>query len=273
MGYFSRFTKYLRTHWKDYWLIWALAVLTSAGLVITTILGYWQRWAWTGLETKSAWDWLELLIIPAVLAIGGYLFSRADRKSEREIAQDRVQEEALQRYLDRMQELILDKGLRRSKEDEEIREMRSVSRARTLTVLRSLDGNRKGELVRFLHEADLIGKAVREKWGEWRATEAIIDLSGANLRNANLREAILRGADLSDTNLSGADLFGANLLCADLSGANLKYAYMDCVNLTGAKGCTNEQLAQAEALVGATMPDGTKMTRETYEKFAKLWGQ
>ena len=58
-----------------------------------------------------------------------------------------------------MQELILDKGLRRSEKDAEIRD---VARARTLTVLRSLDGDRKGQVLRFLHEADLIGRSVRE---------------------------------------------------------------------------------------------------------------
>jgi hypothetical protein len=34
-------------------------------------------------------------------------------------------------------------------------------------------------------------------------------------------------------------------------------------------GCTNEQLAQAESLVGATMPDGTKMTKEAWEELKK----
>jgi hypothetical protein len=177
-------------------------------LVITTILGYWLRWAWTGLvgiqanpDTRLAWDWLELLIIPLVLALGALWFNNQSRRREleqelarrrseqklalqareseqelaqrerekdREIAEDRVREEALQRYLDRMQELILDKGLRRSKEDAEIREeMRDVARARTLAVLRSLDGNRKAQVARFLYEADLITrKVVREEQGE-----------------------------------------------------------------------------------------------------------
>ena len=99
------------------------------------ILGYWQRWTWTGLETKSAWDRLELLGIPLVLGAGAFWFNNQTRKSEQELAQHRVREEALQGYLDRMQELILEKGLRRSEKDAEIRD---VARARTLTVLRSL---------------------------------------------------------------------------------------------------------------------------------------
>ena len=53
------------------------------------------------------------------------------------------------------------------------------------------------------------------------------DLSGADLREANLSGADLSGADLREANLSGADLRradlrGANLSGANLSGANLK---------------------------------------------------
>jgi hypothetical protein len=135
-----------RPWWKDNRLAWALAALTLAGLLITTILGYWQRWAWTEL----LWRWLELLIIPVVLAAGAFWFNRQERRAQnvmetrrqeseqalareerendRYIAEDRAREEALQWYLDRMQELILDKGLRTSEEDAEIR---TVAWART----------------------------------------------------------------------------------------------------------------------------------------------
>jgi hypothetical protein len=58
--------------------------------------------------------------------------------------------------------LILDKGLRRSEKDAEIR---TVARARTLAVLRGLDENRKGQVVRFLHEVELIGKIEMEESG------------------------------------------------------------------------------------------------------------
>ena len=62
-------------------------------------------------------------------------------------------------------------------------------------------------------------------------------------------------------NLSGADLKGAELGIADLREANL----------TDAKGWTNEQLAQAESLVGARMPDGQIMTEQAWEEFKKSY--
>ncbi len=77
------------------------------------------------------------------------------------------------------------------------------------------------------------------------------DLTGADLSYAQLGGAYLGGADLSSSNLTYADLTGAHLIGADLNGSNLTYA-----DLTDAT-VTNEQLAQATSLKGATMPDGS----------------
>ena len=82
-------------------------------LIILSILGYIFNWHWTGLvpETsepkqhwKTLWDWLQLLIIPAVLAVAGYVInltiSRGEQaateqraKSEREVAEKRADTE------------------------------------------------------------------------------------------------------------------------------------------------------------------------------------
>jgi BTB/POZ domain-containing protein KCTD9 len=92
-----------------------------------------------------------------------------------------------------------------------------------------------------------------------------VNLSSADLKDADLRLANLQRADLSYANLSGADLFRANLSNANLEGTNLSDA-----DLERALNCTNEQLAQAESLVGATLPDGTVIkTEEAWEEFKK----
>jgi len=72
-----------------------------------------------------------------------------------------------------------------------------------------------------------------------RATLRDADLSGANLRDADLwsadlRDADLRGADLRDANLICANLTRANLRGADLRGANLRGANLCYANLTDA---------------------------------------
>ncbi len=271
---------------KDYWrrelafLLRELTILLTILLIaFVGLVASWLIWPdsspeWTGfgahtngetiVREKKLWDWLELLIIPAVLAGGALWLNRTEKETERKIARDRIEanretvedrrrEERLQTYFDRMAELLLEKDLRESEPEDEVR---SIARTRTLTTLRTLDGERKGLLLSFLWEAGLI-----------EAHNAFIDLSEANLSGANLSmaklfEAKLFGANLSGADLTGAHLFAANLSGADLkyanlSGADLKYAYLSGADLTEAK-VTDEQLSQAATLEGTTMPDGTK---------------
>jgi len=84
-----------------------------------------------------------------------------------------------------------------------------------------------------------------------------LDLRGANLEGASLVGAALEGANLERSNLRGAALEGAKLQAARLQDADLRGAYLQVANLRGAK-VTEEQLAAARSLQGATMPDGSK---------------
>src|ERR1700680_159240 len=46
--------------------IWGLLMLA---LLVVIIVGSIFNWPWTGFYTKTFWDWLQLLIVPSVLAI------------------------------------------------------------------------------------------------------------------------------------------------------------------------------------------------------------
>ncbi len=246
----------------------------------------WFGWNWTGFNSyfgpklnyyqyyradKTFWDWLQLLIIPFMLVVGGYWLNLLQRtrderaaeernKREGEIAADKQREAVLDAYLDRMAELDLTKKLHDSAEADAVR---NVARARTMMALRRLDGTRKALVIRGLHDFGLIDKKT-----------CIISLNGAQLHGVQLH-----GANLSEVNLSGADLFGAVFSEANLSGANLSEANLSYVNLSyanlseanlsgvnlsgadlkGALGATLEELdKQAKSLKGATMPDGSK---------------
>jgi len=234
------------------------------------VMGYSQgRWTWdgTGFEGRSLWDWLDLLIVPVALGIGGIWFQRAqkrreiksqDRQRERErqadqrqrereeaLANQRAQDAALQSYLDEISALLIDAELAERLHDFEDKQgdrLRVLARARTLTALGQLDGTRKSSLMQFLYEADLICKdqpAVSLRL----ANLSNASLSGAYLSEANLSEANLSGANLSNTNLSEADLRNAVLTAArlstanlggNLSLANLSEAYVFGANLRGA---------------------------------------
>jgi hypothetical protein len=225
----------------------------------------------------ALWDWLKLLVVPAVIAGGGLWFNRQQRERELEIAERRTQDEALQAYLDQMSAMLIPNtdqpSLYKARPDDSLS---SVARARTLTVLPRLASNRKARVVQFLHESGLITvnrRIVAMRGADLRGADlSEADLSGANLfradlgeayliaadlRGADLRGADLRGANLIGANLIGANLIGANLIEADLRGTKLRGANLIAADLTEAY-VTETHLLTAESLKGATMPNGQK---------------
>jgi hypothetical protein len=106
-----------------------------------------KPWILREFGGQTVWDWLHLLsalAIPVVLAAAGLWFTaQQDQRqvaienqraeAERELAEQRAQDEALQAHLNQMSNLLLEKALRSA--DEEDSEVRSLARARTLTVL------------------------------------------------------------------------------------------------------------------------------------------
>lgn len=50
-----------------------------------------KLWEWTEFGEKSGWEWMQLLIIPVMIAIGGLLFNWAQDARQREDAQTRAE--------------------------------------------------------------------------------------------------------------------------------------------------------------------------------------
>jgi hypothetical protein len=234
-------------------ILWASGIIAViVGAYIFLRFAYVREWKWTGLVKNpdfhkgTLWDWLSLLIVPAVLALGGYLFTRSEsrrtqedayqqRRVDREIADECRQDDMLQAYLDGMSQLLTDND--RPLHRAQVGDSRStVARARTLTVLPRLDGDRKARVVQFLYESDLISK-----------TQPILTLSKADLSGAGLGPLYVGSMELRN-DLSDAKLVGTNLSGAYLSGADLN----------SAKGTTKKQLERVKSLKGATMPNGQK---------------
>jgi len=246
--------------------------------------GWAYQWDWAGFgagrspikspkalfdyyPAKSLWDWMQLLLIPAVLVGAGLLLNSAQQRREQEIAkenraqdldianknrdqdldianknraqdlvnaEDRQQEAALGEYLATMTTLLLDKELRKSAEGDEVR---GVARVQTLTALRRLGNFRRRAVVEFLYEARLIGY-FNSGYGQKPDEEepAIVYMAEANLRDTNLSGIDLRCANLASAILRGADLTGADLTDTllyktDLTGATLTEARMHKANL------------------------------------------
>ena len=210
-------------------------------------------------------------------------------EAERDLAEQRAQDEALQAYLNQMSTLLLEKDLRDAKRSSDVRRL---AQARTLTVLRQLSPDRKTEAMNFLIDSELV-------FGE----DPIIDLSGSDLSGVDMgnervtcagiltvtgegshdidTRGCQTGLDLSYTDLNNADLREANLSNTYFREANLSYANLKRANLRGGTvydadltgavltkaQVTDGQLEEAKYLHGATMPNGQK-----YEDWLKSKG-
>jgi hypothetical protein len=110
-------------------LLWASA--TFALLTVAILIGY--RYGIT------LWDWIKLLVVPAVLAGGGLWFNQQQRarelqltaqreKADRRLAELDRQDAIVQSYLDQIGQLMLDKDrpLRQSEERDEVRTLARV---------------------------------------------------------------------------------------------------------------------------------------------------
>ena len=215
------------------------------GIVAITTTEHGVPTATQHLPVKTLWDWMQLLLVPVMLAIGGFWLNQLQKnreerttaqrdKVEREIAADSQQETALQVYIDKIGELLLREREHLGSPPSNL-QVETIARARTVTVLRRLDPVRRASLLRFLNQANILWLCTEGKLSEvdlQGADLAQIDLSKANLSRANLSKADLRSADLSEAWLRDADLRGADLNWAKLRKAWLRDADLREVNFT-----------------------------------------
>ena len=234
----------------------------------------WQR---TGFAGKTLWDWLQLLIVPLVLALAAFALNaaQADRDrdqdvrqaaQERRVTEDRAREDALRGYLQQISDLITDHGLSSAGSRGTGLDVRTLARTLTVTTLRRLDAERKSLVVRFLLEGDLItGTTTWIKSPDGRIPidtgQPQISLAGADLRGvavprflqrrtgpnergqyevvaatfqgADLRDADFREALLNGVSLLGADLRGADFRGANAGGADFRFACLSDARFAG----------------------------------------
>ena len=127
----------LKSWFGPFWQKWgkwaALAVAIIAVVLVLIVLGYWVpgtgfggRYTAMGewQHAKTLWDWMDLLLVPVILAAGAAIFTWVTDKRQQEIEErraraeleaaeqrteaeratqaDRARETALQAFLDRM---------------------------------------------------------------------------------------------------------------------------------------------------------------------------
>src|SRR5215217_2200293 len=227
-----------------------------------------SRWGFRGMTVR---EWLELLIVPVVLALITVVFTWQQNErqqdletkrtnqaqkienqraeAERELAEQRAQDEALQAYLDQMTQLILDRKLLEVEQGDPVHApgdpVHTLAQASTSTAILRLDAKHNESVTHFLINSDLSVRSEDSARLLRGSTLSHAELSGAHLPNADLGDAELSGADLSN-----ALLLNANLIGADLSGADLSNALLDNADLVA--HLPNADLSGA-SLIGADL--------------------
>lgn len=241
---------------------------------------------WTSFREKTGFDWLQFIVSVFVTLLLGALTLKqgdlnfqqnanadADRKAseanaeenrnlQQKLAENAQYDKIMSDYLSAMTQLIIRDKLRESLPQDEVR---SVARAITLNAARQLDGSRKVELLKFLHESKLINKCEVDKFTEpsdrcqhpvlniadAKLVSAItdpnrplflekVDLDGALLDSANLQgtyfdQTAMKRVDLSSANLSQATLINVQMERAELQDTNLYCAILSRTTLRGAR--------------------------------------
>jgi uncharacterized protein YjbI with pentapeptide repeats len=220
-----------------------------------------RLWLWLGLSDKSPWDFVQLLILPALFVVLGYFFNEAANERQRRDVAARFQQGVIKDYYDVITNLVLEKNLT---EDKSSQSLAKVAKGYTINVLETVDGSKKRGLLHFLYTLGLIKKnkpiisfemgSAKDQYEFRRIGFRGADLSGmylwevrlsyADLQKTNFQNASIQGssinfanlneANLKDTNLMLTDLRNTLLTEADLTGSNLIGARLDRCRLSGA---------------------------------------
>lgn len=214
----------------------------------------------SGFAGRTLWEWLELLVVPVIVALVVHHMGERQSKAEalraeerqeaerlradalRNIEEQRSKDEILKSYLDAVGGLL---AVPISNDPEKKVYIEGLLRGYTRTVLDRLDGARKGSVIRFLSESGLLDSDPES------AIHVSVSLVGANLAGADLPQFLLTELDLTAASLEGAHMTGVNLSGSKLTRAELRNARLILANMVR----TNLLLAKIQQawLFGANM--------------------
>lgn len=206
---------------------------------------------WTGFKDKKFWDWLDLLLVPFVLAVGISLMEVNENKAQRYSLNEQYKQQMLRDYLKDMTSLIFDQQkMVTLRNAEEFSPQREVLTSRTYAILEVFgEDQKRSQIIRFIGNSSL---------------SRFISIRRSNLNNLDLSHVNLSGIDLRKTDLSNTKLTGANLKEANLAGANLKEANLEGVNICGAD-LSNANL-QNTSLANAKYNEKTTFSKNSISK-------
>lgn len=236
---------------KVWWRSNIAGLIVLFTLLVAAVI-YLYSVEWSGLQGKNVWDWLELIIVPLVLAGGGLVLQRIEservsrqeklekQREERQIAREKQQardslmDSIFQSYLDDMSSLMI------------VNHLQTMLDIVTLNKLQKIVSDGSNDLhegyVTLLRQKAISQESVdSEKLAAAVAVVTVarartvtafnsLDINRRNLMTEFLRETglvtgergtLLVGIELSDMDLSGTNFYRFNLAEANLNSSDL----------------------------------------------------
>lgn len=155
---------------------------------------------------RTAWDLAELLIVPLVLVALGFGLTSWQARRDVEAEAGRIQNEALASYLNDIERLVLEEDLLHAPTPIPYgsNTVQELARAKTTTVLRSLDAPRRGHLLVALSDLGLLEteEPLQMIGSQW----AIISLHRTDLRGVVFPRRSYINMTFTGIDMSNADV-------------------------------------------------------------------
>lgn len=172
------------------------------------------------LEVRKLWDWLDLLIVPLSLIFLGWIYQSYEKSKADKKEKENQQNEILDSYFRTISDLINKSNLLDITKN---KESKIIARTRTIIAVENLEGERKGQVLQFLYEANLID-------------DKKINILGANFREVQvsgivLRKTTIKGVHFCDSDFENTFLDGSNFISCNFSNTNFNGSSMENTNL------------------------------------------
>jgi uncharacterized protein YjbI with pentapeptide repeats len=249
---------------KTFQAVLIIIILIIIGFIAFAIISDPPSWTGFGeskvdatrIPAKTLWDWLDLLIIPVTIGIIGWLFSKIEKEKSKKREEERSQNETLESFLQTMTNLIIEHKLQNTPTSQTL----AIARARINIAINNLNGERKGQVLQFLYESDLINIIPKLSLLGANFQNAVLDeivlgkseikgvyFNKSSIQNANLNGAIFTGCDFSEVNFSNSLVKNVDLSYANLTKAKLINLDLTTVNFEGAN-LTKANLKESKIL-------------------------
>lgn len=193
-------------------------------------------------KIKTLWDWLDLLIIPASIGLIGWLYKDYEKSKDEKKEQENKYSEILESYFKAISDLITKENLLDINNNNT---SKKIARSRTILAIENLDGERKGQVLQFLFELDLIDTNKIDLLGANLANiqcDGIVlknlTINGVHFGNSSFENSFLENCkfiacDFSNSTFLGASFQNVDFSYSKLNNCNFQYIDLTTLNLEG----------------------------------------